>query len=230
MKTSLLQEEDIIIDDCWNHIGIWGNETQRCPKLEKVTHCQNCTVYADSGRKLLERRLPDEYMNEWTNILTHKKGDEQISKLSVIVFRVGEEWFALKTNILKEVTEMRPVHSLPHRKNRIVRGLTSIRGELYLCLSLGYLFDLDRTSLKDDTEKKVHNRLVIIEKDSDRFVFPVNEILGIHHFSPGSLHTPPTTSSKASTTYITGVIEHADKHIGCIDDELLVHTFSRKLS
>lgn len=229
MKTILLQEEDIVIDDCWNHIGIWGTDTQRCPKLDEVHHCQNCSVYAASGRKLLERKLPDEYMNEWTSILTHKKVEEQTSKLSVIVFRVGDEWFALKTDIFKEVTEMRPVHSLPHRKNRIVRGITSIRGELYICLSLGYLLELDRATFRDDVEKKIHNRLVIIEKDSERFVFPVNEILGVHHFPHESVKTPPSTLSKASATYITGVIEHSGKHIGCIDDELLIHAFSRKL-
>lgn len=231
MKASLLQEEDAVIDDCWNHIGVWGTESPRCPKLDEVTHCQNCSIYTDSGRKLLDRKLPDEYMNEWTDILTHKKEIEQTDKLSVIVFRIGEEWYALKTGILKEVTEMQPIHSLPHRKNRIVRGIISIRGELYICVSIGYLFEIDRSeTTDDDIDKKIHHRLIVIEKDSERFVFPVNEILGVHHFSTGNLQAPPSTLSKTAATYITGVIKHLDKNIGCIDDELLIHSLSKKLS
>lgn len=229
MEKSTQKEDEVIIDDCWNHIGIWGTESPRCPKLDKVLHCQNCAVYADTGRKLLDRKLPDGYMNEWTNILTHKKDSTQTSTLSVIIFRVGDEWYALKTQVFNEITEMHPIHSIPHRKNRILKGITNIRGELYLCVSLGFLFEVEQSHI-DNEDKKIHHRLVMIEKDSKKYVFPVNEILGVQHFSPDQVKTPPSTISKASTTYITGVIEHSEKHIGCIDDELLILAFSRKLA
>ncbi len=226
------QENDITIDDCWNRIGIWGTETPKCSKLDEVTHCQNCPVYSSSGRKLLDRKPPDGYSNEWTKVLKQKKDASLLTSVSVIIFRNGDEWYALKTEVLKEITEMRHIHSLPHRRSRVLRGITSIRGELYLCVSMGHLFDIDKSIMKDNSNKKIKEpeRIIMIERDSERFVFPVNEILGIHHFSPDKIKPPPSTISKASSSYITGVIEYKDKHVGCIDEDLLLHAFSRKVS
>lgn len=224
-------EEEKLIDDCWNHIGIWGAESPRCSKLDEVTHCQNCAIYSGSGRKLLDREPPDGYSNEWTKALEQKEDTSINTLISAIIFRIGDEWYSLKTNVLKEITEMRHVHSIPHRKNRVLRGITSVRGELYLCVSIGNLFDLDKSAMEDkNRQKKMYDRIIIIEKDTEQFVFPVSEILGIHHFSVDQIKSPPSTIPKTSSGYISGVIKHKDKHVGCINDELLFHALSRKIS
>ena len=43
------------IEDCWNKIGVWGN--QECPELERVIHCRNCPVYSSAAARLLDENL-----------------------------------------------------------------------------------------------------------------------------------------------------------------------------
>jgi chemotaxis-related protein WspD len=226
----MAKKSNIKIDDCWNHIGVWGNEEPRCEKLESVGHCQNCSVYANSGRQLLDRMPPAGYTKDWTKIFSQKNEDQVDATESAIIFRVGDEWYALNTRLFKEITDMRPIHTLPHTKNRVMRGITNIRGELHICISLGYLLELNKAELSYDSKKKSPERLVVIEQDSDRYVFPVSEIHGIHHFNPEQVAPPPSTISKAASTYITGVIDFNEKRIGCLDAELIFHSLARKIA
>ena len=36
---------------------------------------------------------------------------------SVVIFRVGPEWFALPTSVIAEVAEHRVMHAVPHRRD-----------------------------------------------------------------------------------------------------------------
>jgi chemotaxis-related protein WspD len=224
-----MPEQANTIDPCWNRIGVWGNEQPRCPRLDEVVHCQNCNVYSDSGRQLLERKMPPEYIEEWTSNLG---GDAQAAlraEESSIVFRLGNEWFALATALLKEVTEMRSVHSIPHARNGTLKGLANIRGELQLCVSLGSLLGLETGDKNTDPARKIRERLVVIEKDGERFVFPVNEVQGIHHYHPDQINDAPATIGSADNTFITGMLEIGDLQVGCLDGDLLVHALQRKV-
>ena len=46
---------------------------------------------------------------------------------SVVIFRVGDEWLALPTGVLGEVTAPAPVHSLPHRRHAALIGVAAVR-------------------------------------------------------------------------------------------------------
>jgi len=49
---------------------------------------------------------------------------------SLVVFRVGAEWLALPTAIIREIAGARPIHALPHRRDGVVLGLANIRDRL----------------------------------------------------------------------------------------------------
>jgi hypothetical protein len=57
-----------------------------------------------------------------------------------MVFRVGDEWLALPTATLGEVTAPALVHSLPHRRHAALIGVAAVRGALLTCISLALLF------------------------------------------------------------------------------------------
>ena len=40
------------IDDCWNRIGVRGD--QSCPLLIEHIHCRNCALYAAAAIRLLD--------------------------------------------------------------------------------------------------------------------------------------------------------------------------------
>src|SRR3974377_1546753 len=98
---------------CWQEIGVWGD--RHCPELLKFTHCHNCPVFATAGRRFLDAPSPDEYLDEWTARLGTAEDDDVGNEISILVFRLTDEWLALPVSVLTEVTPIRPVHRIPHR-------------------------------------------------------------------------------------------------------------------
>lgn len=221
---------EIEITDCWNRIGVWGHEQARCPKLQEVIHCQNCRIYSDAGRNLLDRPVADEYIDEWTETLGREKQRDLETSASVLAFRLGNEWFGLPTATVCEITEMRTIHSIPHSTSPALKGMINIRGELQLCVSLGNLFGLEKSDMEPDVQRKVHERIIVAELDSARYVFPVSEVSNIFHYHADHLQETPATVGKKASTFITGILRTQDRNVGCLDADLLFHALKRKVS
>jgi len=61
---------------------------------------------------------------------------------SVFIFRIGKEWLSFAYDDPQRGRRTM-IHSLPHQRQRIVVGLTNIRGEFVVCVSLGALLGID---------------------------------------------------------------------------------------
>src|ERR1700740_948398 len=109
--------------DCWRRIGVWGDRS--CPELAQVVHCHNCPVFAAAGRRFLDTPAPGAYVEEWTDRLTAPVEEGATDLQSVLIFRLGEEWLALRVPVLLEVTNPRPIHRIPHRVG-LLAGLVNI--------------------------------------------------------------------------------------------------------
>jgi chemotaxis-related protein WspD len=215
------------LNDCWNKIGVWGDAI--CPELVVHTHCRNCPVYSAAAAELLNGEPPAGYLAEWTRHFAREKPVVEKETHSVVLFRIGAEWLALPVTVFKEVSEVKPIHSLPHRRNRIVLGLVNIRGELLICVSLAEMLNLEKTPAVA-LEAKAHPYLLVISYEGSRLVFPVDEVAGIHHFNPHALHEVPATVSGAMSTYSSGILSWRDKSVGCLNEQLLVYTLNKSLS
>lgn len=224
-------QADIVIDDCWNRIGVWGNEKPRCQKLDHVIHCVNCKVYSGAGRLLLDRPADEEYISNWSEQLKSKKARRNENEVSVVVFRIGCEWLALNARLFHEVVEMRVVHHVPHSKTAVLRGLINIRGELQLCVSLGQLLGLEKRGRANNNKLTgTTERMVVISNGDDRYVFPVSEVKGIHRFVSSDLNIVPTTAMQSMSNYLCGVINLDDMHVGYLDEGLIFPALRRILA
>src|SRR5579883_797895 len=125
--------------DCWNRIGVWGDRS--CPELAQVVHCRNCPVFAAAGRRFLDGPSPQGYLEEWTERLALPIEETATDVQSVLVFRLGDEWLALRVQVLVEVTTQRPIRRIPRRAG-LLAGLVNIRGELHLCVRLAQLLGI----------------------------------------------------------------------------------------
>ncbi|MGK7905296.1 MAG: chemotaxis protein CheW [Hormoscilla sp.] len=218
-----------MIADCWNKIGVAGDRT--CPELETVTHCHNCPVYATGGRSLLDRAAPEGYIDEWTNLLAQRKSAESVSQssVSVLIFRLKGEWIALPTKIFKEVTPPCVIHTLPHRSNELFLGLGNIRGEIQLCIALDLLLGIETTTSPPDSPGVVYQRMVVVEKAGDTWVFPVDEIAGVHPVQPHQFQDVPTVIDRHPETYTKAIIDWDDLKINFLDEQLLFDTLKRRI-
>ncbi len=220
------------VKDCWKTIGVWGRRQPRCPVLAEVIHCRNCDVFKQAGRRLLDRDLPDTYRNEWAEVMAGHKEEQLFKTLSVLVFRIEEEWLALKTSVFAEVISPRnlKVHSLPHRKNRSLTGVINVRGEIQLCVSLKQLLGIEAGSgNRKDRSAAGYKRMLVMESDDGRWVFPVDEILGIHRVHPNAFQNVPVTVAKAQSTFTKGIFMMGETHVAYLDDELLVYSLARSV-
>ncbi|MGB7442032.1 MAG: chemotaxis protein CheW [Coleofasciculaceae cyanobacterium] len=222
-------EQPATTNNCWNEIGVGGNLS--CRELETVIHCHNCPVYATAGRNLLEREAPAGYLQEWTNILAQEKEDK-VSKerISLVIFRLAKEWLALPTECFKEIKTPRVIHTLPHRSNKIFLGLVNMRGQIMMCVSLKALLGIEeKTASSEKINPVVYERMVVIAKEKDLWVFSVDEIYGICGFSFHELQDAPVVITKATESYTKAIINWQNKKVSCLDEELLFYTLNRKI-
>ncbi|MBE9208292.1 chemotaxis protein CheW [Nostoc sp. LEGE 06077] len=232
------------VERCWNVIGIEGDRT--CSQLSTYAHCRNCPVYSAAGRYLLERPTPEKYRHEWTQLLAESSSEKNshlptyavrtTETLTVVIFRLQREWLALPAQVLKETTPPSVIHTLPHRHNQVLRGLINIRGELLLCVSLSHLLNIESS---DDTPLQglspvVHSGMVVIEKAGNAWVFPVDEIYGVHRFHSRELRDALRKMTQSTQTYTKGLFSwqpanhHISHTVSYLDDELLFTTLARK--
>lgn len=220
MSTSAAVVVDV--DDCWNRIGVQGNAT--CAELAKHTHCRNCDVYSRTARRLLNVPLPDGHVSAWTEHFAQRPIERKQSTQSALVFRSGNEWFALPTSACVEVTAERTIHTLPHRRSSAVSGLVNVRGELVVCISLASLLGV--ATIRSTTA----GRLLIIGEAHERTALEVNEITGTHAFGSDDQNEVPRTLAGATTQHIRATLRWRDHTVALLDPTALLASIRRSLA
>jgi chemotaxis-related protein WspD len=217
------------VHDCWNTIGVAGNGS--CRELTRHIHCRNCPVHAAAAVQLLDRPLSAEYRREWTEHFAREKTLTTPARVSVVTFRIGLEWLALRTDIFQEVAERRSMHSLPHRRRGIVIGLVNVRGELLICAALDRLLGLESAVPSPRHRvRTVFDRLLVSDWKGNRFAFPVDEVQGVHRLNQDEIHEAPATVSRAATRCSAGVFEWEDRTVGLLDAAALFEQLNQNLS
>jgi chemotaxis-related protein WspD len=208
------------IDHCWSRIGVAGDGS--CPELARVIHCHNCEVYARAGRALLEQSAPDGYLARWAEQLAAPLLRDDDETVSVLIFRLHSERLALPTTACVEAIDVRRIHRVPHRSNATFLGLTNVRGELQLCVSLAALLSL---SGGDDTPSRP--RFAVIERDGQRWVFPVDELLGVRRIARARLTPPPATIDADREALTDALFELDGERIALLDPDLIFARLQR---
>ena len=215
---------------CWKRIGVWGDKS--CPRLARHTHCRNCEVYTGAAAQLLDRAPPEGYRDDWTARVAAPRPPRLTGTQSAVIFRLGAEWLGLPARLFQEVAERRPVHSLPHRQGRLVKGLVNVRGELLICISLGELLGVGdaATATRPGRGGRGYERLLVTARDGQGLAFPADEVHGVHAYHPDELRPPPATVAQASARYVTGLLPWRDRQVGVLDEELVFYTIQRGLA
>jgi chemotaxis-related protein WspD len=229
LSRALESTSSIQLNDCWKKIGVWGN--RKCGELKTVIHCRDCMVYSSAAAQILGAELTQSYLERWTTQFAIEQKVESGRMQAALIFRIGAEWLALAPTNLQEIAESRPIHSGPRGRSHSLLGLVNIRGELLVCVALDRLLGFDQTTPeKPRTRRALYRRMVVAGREGSRFVFPVEEVYGIHRFNPEELKAIPSTVAKAQATYLKGLILWQDKTVGCLDDQLLFNLLDGSLT
>jgi chemotaxis-related protein WspD len=204
---------------CRNTIGVWGDRS--CTELALHGHCRNCPVFARAGRALLERTAPAGYLEEWHERIATPRGvEERGARLSLIIFRLGSEWYALPTARVREVLDPLQPHRVPHRNHPAFRGLVNVRSELLPCVDLQRLIGAGGEATSG---AGAWARTFLIERDGAAWCFESPEIDRIEQVSESTLRIPPVSLELANPAFTSHLFAGERGDTGLLDDELLFH-------
>lgn len=181
----------------------------------------------DSAKWLLDRPPDDEYLAEWATLLQKEKTIEGTkAEGSVVIFRLFQEWLAFSTLSFAEVADIRKIHRIPHRTNKILLGVVNLRGQLKLTAALHHLLEVESVE-SSSLDTKTYNRMLAVRKNEDQWIFPVSEVYGIYRYDVDQLQNVPVTVAKSTANFFKGIIQWKGKSVGYIDDELLFTSLKR---
>lgn len=106
------------------------------------------------------RRRKEKYDQDILNL--------QGRSIQLIVFRLGDDRYALEIDNVKEIVPSQPVSKLPHAPNYI-KGVTNIRGHVMVIIDLEEKFEL-----AESTENKIYT--LVIKNDQFRVGILVDEV------------------------------------------------------
>ncbi|HEX4083963.1 MAG TPA: chemotaxis protein CheW [Chthoniobacteraceae bacterium] len=214
------------LNPCWNQVGAWGDST--CPELRRHAHCRNCAVYSQAAVDLLDRDIPEDYLEASAGHYAQVVETSTRGAASAVIFRVQDEWLALSTSVLKEICDLRTVRSLPHQRNAAVLGIVNVRGEMLVCISLAVLLS-SAGSAHAGADRLARMRLLVAARNGERLVFPVDEVHGVLRFDSAQLTEAPATVARTASTYTRAMLQWKDKAVGVLDEDLLFQSLRRAL-
>jgi chemotaxis-related protein WspD len=212
--------------DCWNRIGVLGDHS--CPELTRYVHCRNCPMYVNAGSQLFEREPPAEWLTEQTNRLAEFDTPLASDAITVLIFRLAEEWLAFDVQSVIEVAETREPHRVPHRTSNHLEGIVNIRGELQLCVSLAKLLNLTLSPPASAAEK-AQQRFLVAEHGRQRWVFPVAEVSGVHRLSLAQRTELPATVRRTSARLSRHVYDWNGKYVCHLDADRIFAALQKGL-
>lgn len=195
--------------------------------------------YGDFANRLLDRPPQPEYLTMWGELLMHAKAPMPgPSEGSVLLFRLGNEWFGFSTSVLEEVLESRPIHTVPNSRSKIFLGVVNVRGQLRLCIALHKLLEVSSEWTAAPRSRLVpifgmghrkYQRMMAIKRSTEMWVFPVDEVYGAISCTVEGFLNLPVNVSKSTVNYLKGLWRWNDRNVAVIDEELLFASLRRMI-
>jgi chemotaxis-related protein WspD len=163
--------------------------------------------------------LQSEWREQWAHELAQPLARERAGDaMSVLVFRLADEWFSVNSSSVVEISRVPAVHRLPHRR----AGLVNVRGRVAVCADLGdHLSPLGARTTSE-------NRLVVLRHDDWIFGTVVDAIDGVHRVALADLAPPPPPA--AADRFTLDLWTLAERSIARIDEPRLFRAVREALA
>lgn len=220
---SLFTPEPPAIDACWQRIGVRGDRS--CERLLQHVHCHNCERHAEAASQLLDRHeLQLEAMDDFSADDQQPDPQTEGGTLSALIFRMGQNWLAVPSTLLLEVSVPVPVHGLPYPRNRSLRGLCNVRGTLVPCLALEVVLGLATEATPQDRP-----RMLILDAPGGALVTEVQAVEGIYTLANAMLQKTSHASGLAASQLASAVTQWQQRSVTVLDADLLSQALLRSL-
>lgn len=211
---------------CWGRIGTAGDRS--CADLKKALHCRNCDVFTAAARKVFDQKPPAGYREELARTLAAQEAPRPEKEMSIIIFRIGPQWMALPSRILKGISSPQPVHGIPHRGG-VFKGLVNIEGELHLSFDMERLLGVCAHPGPAAASARVFARLITLNSNGQDWSFSSDEIMKIVRVDCAALLPAAPQAAPDGAMYARGSFACDGKDVILLDEELLASSLRRCL-
>lgn len=148
--------------------------------------------------------------------------EEQTNQIkSYLVFKVGDEEYAVNAGKIQRILEMQPITSIP-RAPKYVKGVINLMGQVLPIID---------TRIKMDMEPKEYDAstcIVIIEiSKGDTMIetgIVVDSVLNVIEVEKDDIRNSPQFGFDTEVNYIAGMIERDNKFIVVLDTDNIFST------
>lgn len=123
--------------------------------------------------------------------------EERVSRTPHIAFAVGDELFALSTEVAREVIAPPPITPLPHVP-AYVKGLVNLRGRLIPILDLRARLGLPEASTRETS-------IVIVERRDEFTGLVVDRLVDVFDLGPSEIQPVPALGAVPSARLLAGI-------------------------
>jgi chemotaxis-related protein WspD len=176
------------------------------------------------ARRLLDRPVPDEVAAEWTAEAAEPKETSPLAQ-SVVVFRVGDEWFALRSTVFVSIQFYQAAHTVPRRTGKLFAGLVNVNGELWLCVSLAGALGIQEPAARDSRV-----RTCAIRCAGERYAFQADEVLGVRRIAESAFEPPPLTVARSASGQTSATVTVGELRVGLLDETKLFDMLGKALA
>jgi chemotaxis-related protein WspD len=161
---------------------------------------------SDAARRLLQRPLSDEELAAQTGEVARPLEEEAGARISLLLVECGGERLALPGAVVRRVTLPAVVHRVPHRSNKVLRGICNLGGQLVPTADLAALLELDGAGEEGDSPRR---RMLLLGESPEQWAVEVDHVIGVVRIDPEGLLDPPATVRAARDHMTEHLVELA---------------------
>lgn len=189
------------------------------PPAEKSEKPMEGSVPAEAGATPEAKRAPMPEVSEklekfrrtaglrQADALSTEAAQETIAEdiLELLLFRLGEEQYALPIETIVEITRPRSATHVPNSGEEVV-GIISLRGTVVTILDVRRkLGHADEVRMTDDT------RVIVVEYRGETCGFLVDRVSRVVRVARDEIENHPVVNSSEQSEFIRGVFQHNQK-------------------
>jgi len=173
-------------------------------------------------RNFFQQSPPDTYLAMWQQQLAQEQHQIAINNSGMMILNIGHERLAWPAKASLEVIPTYAIHTIPHRNNPILKGVTAIMGRLIPCLSLNLLLELEEPTTQPQ-------QLMLAGDPEEPWGILVDHIESYARFHSDHLEPMPATLAQSSHCFSQGMIAWHEHSLPLLDETLVFSAFERCL-
>lgn len=131
--------------------------------------------------------------------------------MQIVVFKLGDEHFAVETDRVQSINDMMSVTKVPKAPNYI-KGLINLRGNIKSLVDINLLLKVN-----SDTEQ---SSIIILNVQDEEIGICVDEVEEVLDIDENQIQKMDNSQAKQ---YIKGIYNHEDKLLTIIDMDTLLN-------